>query len=59
MKIGDKIAAQSMQCVFQLSPIARDFATATIAAVATLDHAKAAAAMQDTEFTAARALWCA
>ena len=51
-----------MQCVFQLSPIARDFATATIAAiatVATLDHAKAAAAMQDTEFTAARALWYA
>ena len=36
MKIGDKIAAQSMQYVFQLSPTARDVATATIAAVATL-----------------------
>lgn len=36
LKIGDKIADQKMQYVFQLSPTARDIATATIGAVATL-----------------------
>jgi branched-chain amino acid transport system substrate-binding protein len=36
LKIGDKIAEQKMQYVFQLSPTARDIATATIGAVATL-----------------------
>jgi branched-chain amino acid transport system substrate-binding protein len=36
MNIGNKIAEQKMNYVFQLSPTARDVATATIAAVATL-----------------------
>lgn len=36
LKIGDKIAEQKMQYVFQLSPTARDIATATIGAAATL-----------------------
>jgi branched-chain amino acid transport system substrate-binding protein len=36
MNIGNKIAAQKMNYAFQLSPTARDVATATIAAVATL-----------------------
>jgi hypothetical protein len=37
LKIGDKIAEQKMQYVFQLSPTAKDVATAIIAAVATLE----------------------
>ena len=36
LKLGDKIAEQKMQYVFQLSPTARDIATATIAAAGTL-----------------------
>ncbi len=36
LKIGDKIAEQKMNYVFQLSPTARDIATSTIAAAATL-----------------------
>jgi branched-chain amino acid transport system substrate-binding protein len=36
LKIGDKIAEQKMQYVFQLSPTARDIATSVIAATATL-----------------------
>jgi branched-chain amino acid transport system substrate-binding protein len=36
LKIGDKIAEQKMQYVFQLSPTAKEVATAVIASVATL-----------------------
>src|SRR5471032_3287220 len=36
LKIGDKIAEQKMQYVFQLSPTARDIATSVIAAAVTL-----------------------
>ncbi len=36
LKLGDKIAEQKMQYVFQLSPTARDIATATVAAAGTL-----------------------
>ena len=36
LKIGDKIAAEKMNYVFQLSPTARDIATAVAGAVATL-----------------------
>jgi branched-chain amino acid transport system substrate-binding protein len=36
LKLGDKIADQKMQYVFQLSPTARDIATSVIAATATL-----------------------
>ncbi|GAC1347783.1 MAG: branched-chain amino acid ABC transporter substrate-binding protein [Acetobacteraceae bacterium] len=36
LKIGDKVAEQKMQYVFQLSPTARDIATTNIGAVATL-----------------------
>ncbi len=36
LKIGDKIAEQKMQYVFQLSPTARDIATSVVAAAATL-----------------------
>jgi branched-chain amino acid transport system substrate-binding protein len=36
LKIGDKIAEQKMQYVFQLSPTAKDIATSVIAATATL-----------------------
>jgi branched-chain amino acid transport system substrate-binding protein len=47
MKIGDKIAAQSMNYVFQLSPTAKDVATATIAAVATLVKPKTVAMLNE------------
>jgi branched-chain amino acid transport system substrate-binding protein len=47
MKIGDKIAAQSMNYVFQLSPTARDVATATTAAVATLVKPKTVALLNE------------
>ena len=36
LKLGDKIAEQKMQFVFQLSPTAKDIATSVIAAAATL-----------------------
>jgi branched-chain amino acid transport system substrate-binding protein len=36
LKLGDKIAEQKMQYVFQLSPTAKDIATSVIAAAATL-----------------------
>src|SRR5438876_8924459 len=36
LKIGDKIAEQRMQYVFQLSPTARDIATSVVAAAVTL-----------------------
>jgi branched-chain amino acid transport system substrate-binding protein len=47
MKIGDKIAAQSMTYAFQLSPTARDVATATTAAVATLVKPKSVAMLNE------------
>src|SRR3982074_2422704 len=50
LKIGDKIAEQKMQYVFQLSPTAKDVATAIIAAVATLEKpAKVAMLNENTD----------
>jgi branched-chain amino acid transport system substrate-binding protein len=50
LKLGDKIAEQKMQYVFQLSPTARDIATAVIAAVATLEKpAKVAMLNENTD----------
>jgi branched-chain amino acid transport system substrate-binding protein len=47
LKIGDKIAEQKMQYAFQLSPTARDVATAVIAATATLVQPKKVAMLNE------------
>jgi branched-chain amino acid transport system substrate-binding protein len=50
LKLGDKIAEQKMQYVFQLSPTARDIATSVIAAAATLEKpAKVAMLNENTD----------
>jgi branched-chain amino acid transport system substrate-binding protein len=47
LKLGDKIAEQKMQYVFQLSPTARDIASAVIAAASTLQHPKKVAMLNE------------